>query len=137
MGKGVKYERARRRDADPPDLDDWLDSFHTLRAGWRAQRKTWSGASGALWCADPTQKEFDWRDRQGLSCQGQGTPLHLLWRMSAGTRVWASVRNVELTKSCTDWGAQSERVRAVSGVRATRRNASAELRECSKRGTKK
>ena len=39
--------------------------------------------------------------------------------------------------SATDWGAQSERVRAVSGVRTARRNASAELRECSERGTKR
>jgi hypothetical protein len=35
------------------------------------------------------------------------------WRLSAATRVWASVRAVQLTKSCPDWHAQAERVRAV------------------------
>ena len=215
LGKGVKLERARRRDAGLPDLDDSLDIFHTLREGGRAQRKTWGVATRALECADTAQKEFDWRGRQGLSCQGHGTPLRRLWRkaerlwdqatiaetawkqaksafefftpegrlndrvaaavivvsvlprlggaawakirrlllrresftfldqvqtrlagldldpivlsalldleglnrqpwrMSAATRVWASVRIVQLTKSCPDWCAQAERVRAV------------------------
>jgi hypothetical protein len=36
LGKGVKLERARRRDAGLPDLDDTLDVFHTLREGGRA-----------------------------------------------------------------------------------------------------
>ena len=36
LGKGVKLERARRRAADLPDLDDSLDVFHTLREGGRA-----------------------------------------------------------------------------------------------------
>ena len=40
LGKGVKLERARRRAADLPDLDDTLDVFHTLREGGRALRKT-------------------------------------------------------------------------------------------------
>ena len=31
LGKGVKLERARRRAAHLPDLDDSLDVFHTLR----------------------------------------------------------------------------------------------------------
>ena len=42
LGKGVKLERARRRAADLPDLDDSLDVFHTLREGGRALRKTWA-----------------------------------------------------------------------------------------------
>ena len=42
LGKGVKLERARRRDAGLPDLDDSLDVFHTLREGGRALRKTWA-----------------------------------------------------------------------------------------------
>ena len=40
LGKGVKLERARRRDAGLPDLEDTLDVFHTLREGGRALRKT-------------------------------------------------------------------------------------------------
>ena len=43
LGKGVKLERARRRAAGLPDLDDSLDVFHTLREGGRALRKTWGG----------------------------------------------------------------------------------------------
>jgi hypothetical protein len=39
LGKGVKLERARRRAAHLPDLDDSLDVFHTLREGGRALRK--------------------------------------------------------------------------------------------------
>ena len=35
------------------------------------------------------------------------------WRLSAATRVWASVRTVQLTKACPDWCVQAERVRAV------------------------
>ena len=35
------------------------------------------------------------------------------WRFSAGTRVWALVRTVELTKACPDWHAEAERVRVV------------------------
>ena len=48
LGKGVKLERARRRAADLPDLDDTLDIFHTLREGGRALRKTWGVATRAL-----------------------------------------------------------------------------------------
>ena len=40
LGKGVKLERARRRTAGLPDLDDTLDVFPTLREGGRALRKT-------------------------------------------------------------------------------------------------
>jgi hypothetical protein len=215
LGKGMKLERARRRDAGLPDLDDSLDIFHTLREGGRALRKTWAAASRALECADAAQKEFDRRGRQGQSCQGHGASLnrrwqqaeHLWdqatatetawqqaklafefftpegrlndravaaaivasvlphlggvawaktrrlllrresftfldqvqarlaelgldpddlsalldleglyrqpWRLSAATRVWASVRMVQLTKARPDWRAQAERVRAV------------------------
>jgi hypothetical protein len=215
LGKGVKLERARRRDAGLPDLDDSLDIFHTLREGGRALRKTWGAASRALECAGAAQKEYDRRGRQGQSCQGHGASLNRLWqqaerlwdqataaetawqqaksafafftpegrlndraaaaavvasvlphlggvawaktrrlllrresftfldqvqarlaglgldpdvlsalldleglhhqpwRLSAATRVWASVRTVELTKACRDWCAEAERVRAV------------------------
>jgi hypothetical protein len=215
LGKGVKLERARRRDAGLSDLNDSLDVFHTLREGGRALRKTGSAAARALESADAAQKEFDRRGRQGQSCQGHGAPLNRLWqqaerlwdqatatemawqqarsafafftpegrlndrtaaaavvasvlphlggaawaktrrlllrresftfldqvqarlaglgldpdvlsalldlegwhrqpwRLSAATRVWASVRTVQLTKACPDWCAEAERVRAV------------------------
>ena len=215
LGKGVKLERARRRDAGLPDLDDSLDVFHTLREAGRALRTTWGAAGRALERADAAQKDFDRRGRRGQSCQGHGAPLNRLWRqaerlwdqataaeaawkqarsvfefftpdgrlndraqaeaviaaalphlggaawaktrrlllrresftflkqvrdrlaglglapdvlsalldleglrrqpwrLSAATRGWASVRTVQLTKACPDWGDEASRVRAV------------------------
>ena len=78
LGKGVKLERARRRAAGLPDLDDTLDVFHTLREGGRALRTTWGAASRALERADAAQKGFDRRGRQGQSRQGHGAPLNRL-----------------------------------------------------------
>jgi len=86
LGKGVKLERARRRAAGLPDLDDSLDVFHTLREGGRALRKTWGAASRALECADTAQKQFDRLGRQGQSCQGHGAPLNRLWQQAE--RLW-------------------------------------------------
>lgn len=86
LGKGVKLERARRRAAGLPDLDDTLDVFHTLREGGRALRMTWGAASRALERADAAQKGFDHRARQGQSCQGHGAPLNRLWRQAE--RLW-------------------------------------------------
>ena len=43
LGKGLKLERARRRAAGQPDLEDSLDIFHTFREGGRALRTTWRG----------------------------------------------------------------------------------------------
>src|SRR4051812_30445572 len=86
LGKGVKLERARRRAAGLPDLDDTLDVFHTLREGGRALRMTWGAASRALDRADAAQKEHDRQGRQGQSRQGQGAPLNRLWR--AAERHW-------------------------------------------------
>jgi hypothetical protein len=86
LGKGVKLERARRRAANLPDLDDSLDVFHTLREGGRALRKTWGAASGALERADAAQKQLDRRGRQGQSRQGHGTALNRLWRQAE--RLW-------------------------------------------------
>src|SRR5215213_9097839 len=74
LGKGVKLERARRRAADLPDLDETLDVFHTLREGGRALRKTWGAATGALERADAAQKALDRLGRQGQSRQGHGAP---------------------------------------------------------------
>ncbi len=86
LGKGVKLERARRRAAGLPDLDDTLDVFHTLREGGRALRMTWGAASRALERAAAAQKGFDHRARQGQSCQGHGAPLNRLWRQAE--RLW-------------------------------------------------
>jgi hypothetical protein len=82
----VKLERARRRAAHLPDLDDSLDVFHTRREGGRALRKTWGAASRALDRADAAQKEFDPRARQGHSRQGHGAPLNRLWCQAE--RLW-------------------------------------------------
>jgi hypothetical protein len=86
LGKGVKLERARRRAAGQPDLDDTLDVFHTLREGGRALRKTWGAAGRALERADAARKDFDGRGRQGQSCQGHGAPLNRLWQQAE--RLW-------------------------------------------------
>jgi len=86
LGKGVKLERARRRAAGQPDLDDSLDVFHTLREGGRALRKAWGTAGRALERADAAQKDFERRGRQGQSCQGHGAPLNRLWQQAE--RLW-------------------------------------------------
>ena len=86
LGKGVKLERARRRAADLPDLDDTLDVFHTLREGGRALRKTWGAASRALEYADAVQKKLDRCGRQGQSRQGHGAPTNRLWHQAE--RLW-------------------------------------------------
>jgi hypothetical protein len=85
LGKGVKLERARRRAAGLPDLDDSLDVFHTLREGGRPVRTTWGAATRALERADAAQKDVDRRGRQGQSCQGPGAPLNRLWRQAERT----------------------------------------------------
>src|SRR5512147_210033 len=59
LGKGLKLERARRRAADLPDLEDMLDVFHTFRDGGRAPRKTWGTATRALERAEAAQKKLD------------------------------------------------------------------------------
>jgi hypothetical protein len=86
LGKGVKLERARRRAANLPDLDDSLDVFHTLREGGRALRKSWGAAARALERADAAQKQLDRRGRQGQSRQGHGTALKRIWREAE--RLW-------------------------------------------------
>jgi hypothetical protein len=86
LSKGIKLERARRRAAGLPDLDDPLDVFHTLREGGRALRKNWGAAAVALERADAAQKEHDRRGRQGQSRQGHGVPLNRLWHQAE--RLW-------------------------------------------------
>src|SRR5258708_33403018 len=86
LGKGVKLERARRRAAGLPDLDDTLDVFHTLREGGRALRKTWGMASRALERADIAQKGLDRLCRQGRSRQGHGSGTNPLGRHAERAR---------------------------------------------------
>jgi hypothetical protein len=86
LGKGVRLDSARRRDAGLPEFDQTLDVFHTLREGGRALRKTWGLATRALGRADVAQQELDRRGRQGRSGQGLGAPLNRLWCQAE--RLW-------------------------------------------------
>jgi hypothetical protein len=94
LGKGVKLERARRRAADLPDLDDSLDVFPTLREGGYALRKTWGVASRAWERADAAQKELDRRGRPGRSRQGHGAAMNRLWRQAE--RLWDQATAAEM-----------------------------------------
>ena len=111
LGKGVKLERARRRAAGLPDLDDSLDVFHTLREGGRALRKTWGAATRALERADAAQKELDRLGRQGQSRQGHGTPSNRLWRQAE--RLWDQATAAE-----TAWKQAKVGVRVLHPRRA-------------------
>src|SRR5881275_2683095 len=101
LGKGVKLERARRRAAGFPDLDDSLDIFHTLREGGRALRKTWGAATRALERAGAAQEAVDRLGRQGRSRQGHGTEARRLWHQAehlwdqatAAEAAWDRVRS--------------------------------------------
>jgi hypothetical protein len=125
LGKGVKIERARRRAAGLPDLDDSLDVFHTLREGGRALRKTWGAATRALDRADAAQKGFDHRARQGQSRQGHGAPLNRLWRQAerAWDQAMAAERAWEQAKSAFEFftpeGRLNDRAQAAAVVAAT------------------
>jgi hypothetical protein len=124
LGKGMKLERARRRAAGQPDLDDSLDVFHTLREGGRALRKTWGAAGRALERADAAQKDFDGRGRQGQSCQGHGAPLNRLWReaerlwdqATAAETAWKRARSA--FEFFTPEGRLNERAQAAAVVAA-------------------
>jgi hypothetical protein len=124
LGKGVKLERARRRAADLPDLDDSLDIFHTLREGGRALRATWGAAARALEHADAAQKDFDRRGRQGQSCQGHGAPLNRLWRQAERTwdRATAAETAWKQAKSAFEFftpeGRLNDRARSAAVVAA-------------------
>lgn len=84
LGKGVRLDNARRREAGLPEFDQTLDVFHTLREGGRALRKTWGAATRALEHAEVAQVELDRRGRQGRSRQGHGTTTNRLWRQAEG-----------------------------------------------------
>jgi hypothetical protein len=80
LGKGLKLERARRRAAGLPDIDDTLDIFHTLREGGRALRTTWGRATRALEAADVGQRGVDRLGRQGTPLTGKVKKINRLWR---------------------------------------------------------
>jgi hypothetical protein len=84
-GEGVRLERARRRAAGRPDLDETLDVFQTPREGGRALRVTWGMAPRALERADAAQRGLDRLGRRGRSGQGQGTATHRLWDQAERT----------------------------------------------------
>src|SRR4051794_7797953 len=86
LGKGVKLDNARRRDAGLPEFDDTLDIFHTLREGGRALRRTWGMATRALDRAEVAQKGLDRLGLQGRSRQGRGAPMNRLWDQAE--RLW-------------------------------------------------
>jgi hypothetical protein len=81
LGKGLKLERARRRDEGLSDeLEDMLDVFHTFREGGRALRKTWGTATRALERAEDAQKGLDRMGRGGVSRTGHAKAPNRLWR---------------------------------------------------------
>jgi hypothetical protein len=86
LGKGVRRDNARRRDAGLPEFGQTLDVFHTLREGGRALRQTWGVTTRALDRADAAQKAVDRLGRQGRSRQGHGTAANRLWRQAE--RLW-------------------------------------------------
>lgn len=125
LGRGVKLERARRRAAGLPDLDDTLDVFHTLREGGRALRKNWGAATRALERADAAQKELDRLGRQGRSRQGHGTTTHRLWdqaehlwdQAEAAETAWQRAKSA--LEIFTPEGRLNDRVQAEAVVAAT------------------
>jgi hypothetical protein len=93
LGKGVRLDNARRRDAGQPEFDETLDVFHTLREGGRALRQTWSVAARALDRADAAQEQLDRLGRQGQTRQGHGTATNRLWREAE--RAWDQAEAAE------------------------------------------
>jgi hypothetical protein len=94
LGKGVRLDNARRREAGLPEFDQTLDVFHTLREGGRALRATWGVAARALDRADAAQAAVDRLGRQGRSRQGHGTEAHRLWRQAE--RLWDQATAAEM-----------------------------------------
>jgi hypothetical protein len=86
LGKGVRLDNARRREAGLPEFDQTLDVFHTLREGGRALRATWGVAARALERAEVAQAAVDRLGRQGRSRRGHGTEAHRRWRQAE--RLW-------------------------------------------------
>ena len=82
LGKGIRLDNERRRDAGLPEFDQTLDVFHTLREGGRALRRTWGVATRALERAEVAQKAVDRLGRRGRSRQGHGAPVNRTWRQA-------------------------------------------------------
>ncbi len=124
LGKGVRLDNARRRDAGLPEFGQTLDVFHTLREGGRALRQTWGVAGRALDRADAARKAVDRLGRQGRSRQGHGTEAHRLWRQAerawdqatAAERAWGQVRLA--FEHFTAEGRHNDRARAEAVVTA-------------------
>jgi hypothetical protein len=125
LGKGVRLDRARRRAAGLPDLDDTLDVFHTFREGGRALKKSWGAATRALERADAARKKLDRLGRQGRSRQGHGTATHRLWDQAE--RIWDQAADAEAAwkrarsafEFFTSDGRLNDRIRAEVVVAAT------------------
>jgi hypothetical protein len=94
LGKGVRLDNQRRREAGLPEFDQTLDVFHTLREGGRAPRQTWGVATRALERAESAQKAVDRLGRQGRSRQGHGTGARRLWRQAE--RSWDQATAAEV-----------------------------------------
>jgi hypothetical protein len=124
LGKGVRLDNARRRDAGLPEFGQTLDVFHTLREGGRALRRTWGVATHALERAEVAQKAVDRLGRQGRSRQGHGTEAHRLWRQAehlwdqatAAEAAWNQVRSA--FELFTPQGRLNDRARAEAVVTA-------------------
>jgi hypothetical protein len=124
LGKGVRLDNARRRDAGLPEFGQTLDVFHTLREGGRALRRTWGEATRALERAEASQKAVDRLGRQGRSRQGHGTEANRRWRQAeqlwdqatAAESAWHRVRSA--FAFFTPEGRLNDRARAEAVVTA-------------------
>jgi hypothetical protein len=124
LGKGVRLDNARRRDAGLPEFGQTLDVFHTLREGGRALRQTWGAAARAVDRAEAAQEAVDRLGRQGRSRQGHGTGANRLWRQAesrwdqarAAETVWNQVRLA--LEFFTPEGRLNDRARAEAVVAA-------------------
>lgn len=97
LGKGVRLDNDRRRDAGLPEFGQTLDVFHTLREGGRALRATWGAAARAMGPAEAYDKILARRSRQGQSLQGYTGEAARLWRKAE--QLWDRAREAE-----TAWG---------------------------------
>jgi|SoimicmetaTmtHAB_FD_contig_71_22112_length_1688_multi_3_in_0_out_0_1 hypothetical protein len=124
LGKGLKLERARRRQENQPNLEDSLDVFHTVREGNRALRKIWGAATRALEHAEEAQKKLDRMGRQGTPQTGYATSTSRLWRKAE--QLWdqamAAEKAWKLTRSAFEFftpeGRFNDRLQAQAVVAA-------------------
>jgi len=124
LGKGVRLDNSRRREAGLPEFDQTLDVFPTLREGGRASRKTWVVATRALGRAEAAQLGLDRRGRQGRSRQGHGTTTSRLWQEAE--RAWDEAEAAESAwkqaktafEFFTPEGRPNDRARAAAVVEA-------------------